>query len=395
MKKIICLIGFCIKKIFVLITNAFIFVVGLFVPKTKKIVIFGSWFGQRYNDNSAALFEQLQSDRRFKKLIWVTKNREVLKELREKGYFAFYTYSLKSVWYHLRAKTHIVDQDSTDINRFFSIRARKLNLYHGIIGLKRVGIFASSKSETRFESKINSICIFTPGCWSNCYYLSTSKFGGEMLSQSFLLKKDHIVLASYPRHYYLLNKQNAADLLSAYQGKKVGLYLPTFRKEDDSESVSKVLSIMNDMCKQNDTYVIFKPHFADKDNVLNNYERIQIIDSEVNIDDLISDVDFVITDYSSVCWDALSIKKPVLFYVYDLDKYLKDDRGLYIDLNKLFSSDIVLKESKEFELSFNKLCSSPEKFYLTHEDEYYKATHYLNEFVNGYTIEPIVQFILK
>ena len=39
----------------------------------------------------------------------------------------------------------------------------------------------------------------------------------------------------------------------------------------------------------------------------------------------------LITDYSSVCWDALYIDRPVLFYQFDLEQYL-GDRGAYFDI---------------------------------------------------------------
>jgi CDP-glycerol glycerophosphotransferase len=46
---------------------------------------------------------------------------------------------------------------------------------------------------------------------------------------------------------------------------------------------------------------------------------------------LVSDI--CITDYSSVFFDFANLKRPVLFYTYDIDKYRDILRGFYIDIN--------------------------------------------------------------
>jgi CDP-glycerol glycerophosphotransferase len=47
---------------------------------------------------------------------------------------------------------------------------------------------------------------------------------------------------------------------------------------------------------------------------------------------LISDI--LITDYSSVFFDYANLKRPILFYTYDLDKYRDMLRGFYMDIEK-------------------------------------------------------------
>ena len=45
---------------------------------------------------------------------------------------------------------------------------------------------------------------------------------------------------------------------------------------------------------------------------------------------LISDI--CITDYSSVFFDYANLRRPILFYTYDIDKYKNQLRGFYIDM---------------------------------------------------------------
>jgi len=61
---------------------------------------------------------------------------------------------------------------------------------------------------------------------------------------------------------------------------------------------------------------------------------------------LISDI--LITDYSSVFFDYANLKRPILFFTYDLDKYRDQLRGFYLDFENegpgplLRTSDAVI-----------------------------------------------------
>ena len=45
--------------------------------------------------------------------------------------------------------------------------------------------------------------------------------------------------------------------------------------------------------------------------------------------------DILVTDYSSVFFDFANLKRPIVFYMYDLDEYKNNIRDFYIDLNEL------------------------------------------------------------
>ena len=68
---------------------------------------------------------------------------------------------------------------------------------------------------------------------------------------------------------------------------------------------------------------------------------------------LISDI--CITDYSSVFFDYANLKRPILFYTYDLEKYRDMLRGFYIDMERevpgplLFTTEEVIEAIKRID----------------------------------------------
>lgn len=85
---------------------------------------------------------------------------------------------------------------------------------------------------------------------------------------------------------------------------------------------------------------------------------------------LISDI--LITDYSSVFFDYGNLKRPMIFFTYDIDNYRDQLRGFYFDFEKeapgplVKTTSEVLKEIKliedgkkldeSFEPFFNRFC---------------------------------------
>jgi hypothetical protein len=64
--------------------------------------------------------------------IWISSDKTVLAELSLLGFTAFNTWSIKGLWYAMRASRFIYAFDSNDINFFCSSNSKLINLYHGI-----------------------------------------------------------------------------------------------------------------------------------------------------------------------------------------------------------------------------------------------------------------------
>ncbi len=68
-----------------------------------------------------------------------------------------------------------------------------------------------------------------------------------------------------------------------------------------------------------------------------------------DISDLYLAADVMITDYSSVMFDYAHLKRPMLFYAYDLEHYRDRLRGFYFDFEEEAPGPLVLQEKRLFE----------------------------------------------
>ena len=125
--------------------------------------------------------------------------------------------------------------------------------------------------------------------------------------------------------------------------KKVILYAPTWRDLRGDYVRGYEFSLPFDTQKLFDAFgdeyvIIVKLHHLIANNLVidEKYKDFLINASdEEDIMELLCKTDILITDYSSVFYDFASARKPMLFYMYDLEEYLNETRGTYIDVHDL------------------------------------------------------------
>lgn len=192
------------------------------------------------------------------------------------------------------------------------------------------------------------------------YLLSPSQFTSEKLSSSFNLKENNpntkIVEKGYPRNDFLYKyteediKQIKERLNINNDGKKMILYAPTWRDNQHQAGVGYTYELGIDFEKlrkelQDEFIILFRPHYFVANQF--DFEKYKGFIYDVSKVDDINDVyvlaDILITDYSSVFFDYANLKRPMLFYMYDLKDYQEHLRGFYISLDELPGA-IVKKE---------------------------------------------------
>jgi len=176
------------------------------------------------------------------------------------------------------------------------------------------------------------------------YLIAANHFSSEAFRSAFLFDKEMLEYG-YPRNDILHSGDKdklAADLkkkLRIPEGKKTILYAPTWRDDEYYGRGEYKFALKLDlrMLKKElgDEYVVLlRTHYfiADSLDVTGLEDFAFNVSKYDDISELYLISDILITDYSSVFFDFANLKRPILFYTYDLDKYRDMLRGFYMDI---------------------------------------------------------------
>ena len=136
---------------------------------------------------------------------------------------------------------------------------------------------------------------------------------------------------------------------------------------------------INNILEKNDIKLIFYPHHEMQRYIElfeNNYDRILIArENEFDVQQLLKESKILITDYSSVAFDFAYMKKPVIYYQFDSDKYYNNHytKG-YFDYEKYgFGpvvdnlNELICKLKEYVDIENKSYLSRIEKFFLLHD----------------------------
>ena len=369
-----------------------------------KMIFFEAYNGRNYACSPKVLYEYMIKNKKFNdyKFVWAFKNINQHKILKNKNTIVVKTNS-KEYFKYLSLSKYWIVNSLIDV----SIKKKKNQIYlqcwHGT-PLKKLrydievkGAVLNTISEIRKRNDLDAIKFD--------FFISPSKFCTEKFISAFNLKKlgkDNIIVEKgYPRNDYLFNyKKEDIDkikkLLKLPKGKKVILYAPTFRDNQHTSGVGYTYNLginFDKMQKElsKDYIILFRTHyFVSNSFDFSKYDKfIYDVSKYDDINDLYIISDLLITDYSSVFFDFANLKKPMLFYMYDLDDYKNNLRDFYFDLNILpgpivKQEDDLIKEIKNID-NYDEL----------YHDKYIKFNKKFNYLDDGKSTERVVEVIFN
>ncbi|MGB8454204.1 MAG: CDP-glycerol glycerophosphotransferase family protein [Anaerocolumna sp.] len=343
-----------------------IYAISTFFPRDKKLWAFGSTFGHRFADNPKYFYLYInQLKAKEIRAVWISKNKNVVNLLKENNLEAYSVYSVRGLWYSLRAKVYIYDNYSKDICFWLSGGAVKINLWHGI-PLKKINMdnkFDPVRNPNTKWKKVKYALRRISDEKPSHYVLTTSKFLVPIFSSAFATKK--VISCGYPRNDILTSTeienvltQIENDILNEIiarmnqlKNAKIILYMPTFRESESDFFDMLDEQAFDDFIKQKNIILCIKPH--PKSKVKMEYSKLEsaniiMIDAEADPYVYLSYTDALITDYSSIYFDYLLLDKPIIFFCYDLDKYLNSSREMYFNYDE-FTPGIKANSMEELE----------------------------------------------
>ena len=349
--------SFIMVRAFAPLINLFTLIVNLFIWRDKTIILFGAWMGDRFTDNPRFLFQYLnehKEDYQVKRFVWVTRNPVVYKKLKDEGYEVYMMHSLNSFYYHFKAGVHIICNISFPVKNYdgdimghLSGHALKINTFHGVVlkagkstgdNNKQHGIAGIFRYKLRNSRLFCSI--FTPGHWDKAYILSTSKECSRRDAVFLGVDENWFIESGYPRSSKIdrLFPDEKTVISRIRNSKKAILYVPTFRDKGEIPHPLTDEKLRNYLTEKGYLWVE-KPHPAARGivKVSGIEENVLYLDSSFDINVVLPEISIMVSDYSSVTYDALSVGKPVLYYAPDYQHYLVNERGFLCDYKELTS----------------------------------------------------------
>jgi len=168
----------------------------------------------------------------------------------------------------------------------------------------------------------------------------------------------------FDKEYIKTTKENLYKKYPKLKNKKVILYAPTFRGNGQKSAHFDInmidfIKIKKELKK--DYVCIIKMHpFVKQDNLPKEDDFFLNLSEEREINDLLFVTDILITDYSSVIYEYSLLNKPIIFYVPDLEDYIKS-RDFYYSFDKYMygtsatSTEELINQIKHAKLENKKL----------------------------------------
>ncbi|EOW9528946.1 CDP-glycerol glycerophosphotransferase family protein [Bacillus cytotoxicus] len=326
-----------------------IFVVCSHLPTQKNLVVFESFSGKQYSCNPRAIYEYMKQQQEGFKMIWSV-NKNYTEQFEEQKIPYIKRFSFR--WFILMARAQYWVTNSrmplwlpkpkhtTYVQTWHGTPLKKLAM-----DMKEVHMpgTTTNKYKENFKREAQN--------WD--YLLSPNAYSTVIFQRAFLFQKN-VIETGYPRNdfLYVNNTDKKIRELKKKNGlpvdKKVILYAPTWRDDQFHSKGRYKLDLqldLNLLQKRigSDYIILLRMHYLVAEQFdLRPYEGfVYDFSHYVDINELYVLSDLLITDYSSVFFDYANLKRPIIFYTYDIDLYRDKLRGFYFDLEREAPGPVV------------------------------------------------------
>lgn len=295
--------------------------------KTQNKITFMSRQTNTRNIDFEMIIDEMQ--KRDSSLKIVVLNKRLEEDWKSKIRYGFYMF--KQMYHMATSKVIIIDSYAILVSILKHKKDTKvIQIWHALGSLKKFGYSILGKKEGRNKKTAQVMEMHK----NNDFILTSSEISKKYFMEAFNAKEEQMKVLGLPRIDFLQSKIEEKNMrekfFSIYEeadNKKENiLYVPTHRKNKNVD-VKKVIKSV-DYTKYN---LIVKMH-SGKEYIYVDKKRIEKGVFFLGLE-LLHVADYIITDYSAIVYEASLVNKPIYFYIYDYDEYMKN-RGVYIDYKK-------------------------------------------------------------
>jgi CDP-glycerol glycerophosphotransferase len=357
-------------------------------------VIFESFLGKSYSGNPKYIFEYLARKNQNKyRYIWAIDKKNVKIPFHP---IKIKRFSIRYYYYLARCKYCVFNSRQPEW-----MQKREGNIFlqtwHGTPLKKLVFDIEDISSATpRYKQQVYN----QSRLWD--YLVAPNAFSSETFRRCFMFEKT-MLESGYPRNDIL----HAPDLeamagkirqqLGLPDEKKIILYAPTWRDDEYYAKGQYKFELQLDlqlMMEQlgKEYVILLRTHYFIADSIdVTPYKGFAYNLSKYDdISELYLISDLLITDYSSVFFDYANLRRPMLFFTYDLEKYRDVLRGFYFDIEKevpgplLFNTEEVVDAIKNID-----------KIIIQYQQKYSEFYQRFCSWEDGHASEKVVKSVFE
>ncbi|MBQ9694615.1 MAG: CDP-glycerol glycerophosphotransferase family protein [Kiritimatiellae bacterium] len=271
-------------------------------------------------------------------------------------------------YYRLLASAHYLINDNTFMPFFIKKDGQiYLNTWHGT-PLKTLGKQVVGQAHLIGNVQKNFLAAD--------YLLCPNTLTDEALRRDYMidnLAKGKRLFGGYPRNAVFFQGNETADIIRKELGltqQRIYAYLPTYRgtfiagKTSKSDTYLRYHFYELDRLLTDDECLLVNLHPVSQSSIrFNEFKHIRPFPANRETYEVLTAVDVLITDYSSVFFDFACSRKKIVLFTYDKEEYLRD-RGIYFPMEELPFPQVTTAEQ------VLEACRSPK----TYDDTRFLAT---------------------
>lgn len=308
--------------------------------KKKLTIVFCS--SPDYSNNARSLYEFIcENYKNMFELKWVIQREDDYYVYKEK--IDCVLYGSKEFYKLMNEEADVVFTTHAQLTHMKNRKMLYIELWHGV-SPKKIGYLIQNlngNDEQWLETVRNKVD----------YFIVPSDFWVPIFSSRFNVNANRVLPLGFPVIRDIIHadgKNNLSYLLKTdlNQFKYIIFYMPTYRKNKDHEieTTININNIFNFKCydesillnylQKNKVLLCIKRHpeetlnyyVPNHQNIINISQEM-LIGSHLSVNDILNAADLLVTDYSSLGLEFLTLDKPVVYLNYDVVDY-KNNRGI-------------------------------------------------------------------
>jgi CDP-glycerol glycerophosphotransferase len=315
------------------------------LPVKKGLVVFESHLGKQYSDSPRYIYEAAVAaglDRLGLDPVWSYARRT-------DGFPTDVRLVRRESWrYHLDLARAEFWVDNQGFPRVFSRRRETtyIQTWHGT-PLKRMGFDspalerASASVRRQHKAMMRRwSALLVPSEYFVETFVKSYGYDGELVRHG--LPRNDLLVRGVDDDWVEAKKRE----LGLPTDRRLVLYCPTFRDRARRLETPYDLPLDLEQMRRalgDDVHLVLRTHYLDSYKLSARFAPFASdVSRHHDVTELMLLADVLVTDYSSVMFDFANTGKPMVFYTYDYEDYVRDERGTYIDLPDVAPGPVVL-----------------------------------------------------